>query len=233
MASPGPANSPAAVAGPSVAARCATGSVDGLILAGGQSVRMRTPAMPDTDKGLRDWQGRPLVAGVCQYMQDQGVARVFISANRHADAYAVYGRVVQDAADWRHHGPLAGVLAGLQQAVSPWVFVLPVDVLRWPADLLARLAAVATPEHPAYARTPDGPHPLCLVVHRALADGLQDFLLSGRRQVQAWLRRCGASAVDFSVSDCLVNLNTPQDWDRWAPQADSAAACPGGASSPC
>lgn len=193
-----------------------SGPVDGLILAGGQSLRMRTPAAPDIDKGLRDWQGQPLVASVCRYMRSQGVARIFISANRHAEAYAAYGQVAPDAADLQHSGPLAGVLTGLQQAVSPWLFILPVDVLRWPADLLARLAAVATPEHPAYARTPDGPHPLCLVAHGSLAPGLQDFLQSGQRQVQAWLRACGAQPVDFADPDCLVNLNTPQDWDRWA-----------------
>jgi molybdopterin-guanine dinucleotide biosynthesis protein A len=53
------------------------------------------------------------------------------------------------------------------------------------------------------------------MAHRGLADGLRAFLESGGRQVQGWLRSCGAIAVDFSDADALVNLNTPQDWDRW------------------
>ncbi|MGB6241681.1 MAG: molybdenum cofactor guanylyltransferase [Castellaniella sp.] len=225
MASADPAGAPAAAGLLADTAQPTTaGRIDGLILAGGQSFRMRTSAMPDVDKGLRNWRGRPLVAWVCQYMQDQGVAHLHISANRHSEAYAVYGHVVPDAADLSHSGPLAGVLAGLQQASSPWLFILPVDVLRWPPDLLARLTAAATPDHPAYARTPDGPHPLCLVAHASLAGGLRDFVQSGRRQVQAWLQDCGAQPVDFSGEDCLVNLNTPQDWDRWMRRGHGPAA---------
>jgi molybdopterin-guanine dinucleotide biosynthesis protein A len=197
--------------------------IDGLILAGGRSRRMRTPAAPDVDKGLRDWQGQPLVACVRRFMQTQGVGQVHISANRNARAYAAYGRVVPDAADQRDCGPLAGVLAGLRQTRSPWLFVLPVDVVRWPADLLARLAAAARPDHPAYARTADGPHPLCVLVHCRQRAGLRDFMRSGGRQAQAWLRECQARPVDFTDPDCLVNLNTPQDWDRWSRPADGAA----------
>lgn len=189
--------------------------VDGLILAGGQSRRMRTAAAPDVDKGLRDWHGRPLVDHVRRYLLDQGAIRIHVSANRNPAAYAAYGCVVPDPPEFADCGPLAGILAGLQQTTAPWLFVLPVDVLRWPSGLMARLTGAASPGHPAYARTPDGPHPLCLVVHRSLAAGLQAFLASGGRQAQAWLRDCGARPVDFPDSDCLVNLNTPQDWVRW------------------
>ncbi|MGB6009426.1 molybdenum cofactor guanylyltransferase [Castellaniella sp.] len=194
----------------------AGGRFDGLILAGGLSRRMRTPDTPDIDKGLRDWQGQPLVAHVCRFMRGQGVDRIHISANRNTQAYAAHGRVVPDAPDQQDCGPLAGVLAGLRQAQSPWLFVLPVDVVRWPADLLARLAAAARPDHPAYARTLDGPHPLCVLVHRRQQASLQAFVQSGGRQVQAWLRGRQARPVDFAGQDCLVNLNTPQDWGRWA-----------------
>ncbi|CAM5787536.1 molybdenum cofactor guanylyltransferase MobA [Castellaniella caeni] len=191
--------------------------LDGLILAGGQSQRMRTPQSPQADKGLRVWQGQPLVAQVQQYMRAQGVARFLISANRHVDLYAQYGQVVPDAAELQGSGPLAGLLAGLQQARAPWLFVLPVDVVRWPANLLARLAAQATARQPAYARTPDGPHPLCLLVHRDCAAGLQAWVRAGERRVQGWLRSCEAQAVYFDEADCLVNLNTPEDWQRWQP----------------
>jgi len=189
--------------------------IDGLILAGGQSLRMRTTALPEVDKGLQAWQGRPLVAWPCDYMRAQGVGSIWISANRNLDDYARYGQVLQDAAGQSGGGPLLGVLAGLQHARTPWLFVLPVDVLRWPPDLLARLRAAAHPDRPAYACTPDGPHPLCLLAHRQQAAGLRAFLDSGERRVQGWLQRCQAQAVDFPQRDCLINLNTPQDWVRW------------------
>ncbi|MBV2182177.1 MAG: molybdenum cofactor guanylyltransferase [Castellaniella sp.] len=194
---------------------CPASWLDGLILAGGQSRRMRTPVAPDADKGLRDWRGRPLVDYVCRYLRGQGIDRILISANRHPVAYARYGQVVRDDAGLADCGPLAGILAGLRQARAPWLFVLPVDVIRWPDDLMGRLAQAASPDHPAYARTPDGPHPLCLVVHRSSAASLAAFLQSGQRQAQAWLRDCQARPVDFPDPDCLVNLNTPEDWSRW------------------
>lgn len=188
---------------------------DGLILAGGQSRRMRTDREPQIDKGLMPWRGEPLVAQASRFLQAQGAETLWISANRHPDNYAAYGTVVRDDPDYAGCGPLAGVLAGLQRARSSWLFVLPVDVLRWPADLGARLGAAAEPGRPAYACTPDGPHPLCLMAHRTLADGLRAFLEADGRQVQAWLRECGAVAVDFPETDALVNLNTPEDWARW------------------
>ncbi|MGE4452543.1 MAG: molybdenum cofactor guanylyltransferase MobA [Castellaniella sp.] len=188
---------------------------DGLILAGGQSRRMRTAQDPEADKGLMPWRGDPLVAHACRYLRAQGADVLWISANRHPDDYAAYGTVVRDDPGYADCGPLAGVLAGLTHSRSPWLFVLPVDVVRWPDDLGARLGAAARPDRPAYARTPDGPHPLCLMAHRDLADELRAFLESGGRQVQGWLRSCGAVAVDFSGADALVNLNTPEDWALW------------------
>ena len=189
---------------------------DGLILAGGQSRRMRSADAPEADKGLMPWRGEPLAAHACRYLRAQGADAVWISANRHPEDYAAYGTVVRDDPDHAQCGPLAGVLAGLRRARSPWLFVLPVDVVRQPGDLAARLAAAARPDRPAYARTSDGPHPLCLMAHHDLADGLQAFLDAGGRQVQGWLRSCGAVAVDFSDADALINLNTPEDWDRWS-----------------
>lgn len=188
---------------------------DGLILAGGQSRRMRTADQPHADKGLMHWHGEPLVAHACRFLKTQGSETLWISANRHPDDYAAHGVVVRDDPAYAECGPLAGVLAVLRRTRAPWLFVLPVDVLRWPSDLGARLGAAARVDRPAYARTPGGPQPLCLMVHRDLADGLQMFLDAGDRQVQGWLRSCGATAVDFPDADALVNLNTPEDWARW------------------
>ncbi|MFC4297164.1 molybdenum cofactor guanylyltransferase MobA [Castellaniella hirudinis] len=188
---------------------------DGLILAGGQSRRMRSADTPEADKGLMPWRGEPLAAHAGRYLRAQGANRLWISANRHPDDYAAYGAVVGDDPEYTDCGPLAGVLAGLQRAQTPWLFVLPVDVLRWPDNLGARLGDAARPDRPAYARTPGGPHPLCLMLHRSLAEGLRAFLDAGGRQVQGWLRSCGAVAVDFPDADALVNLNTPEDWARW------------------
>ena len=188
---------------------------DGLILAGGQSRRMRTAQDPQADKGLMPWRGQPLVAQACDYLNAQGAQALWISANRHVNEYAAYGTVLRDDPARRDCGPLAGVLAGLRRVRAPWLFVLPVDVLNLPSNLGARLRAVARLDRPAYVRTPDGPQPLCLMVHHTLAAGLDAFLDAGGRKVQDWLQTCGAAPVDVTAANALVNLNTPADWDRW------------------
>ncbi|MFA5665345.1 molybdenum cofactor guanylyltransferase [Castellaniella sp.] len=186
--------------------------VQGLILAGGQSTRMRSVQRPGADKGLMIWQGRPLVAQAGGYMRSQGVSSLFISANRHLLDYARHGPVLTDPSGLLGSGPLAGVLAGLLHAPADWLFVVPVDVPGLPGDLLQRLAARASPQHPAHARTPAGPHPLCLLVHASQAPALEAFLRTGQRRVQAWLGHVQARAVDFQPESEWRNLNAPADW---------------------
>ena len=59
-----------------------------VILAGGQGRRMG-----GADKGLMDYRGRPLVEWVLAALEPQ-VAEIVISANRHLERYAAYGRRV-------------------------------------------------------------------------------------------------------------------------------------------
>lgn len=86
--------------------------VAGLILAGGQGSRMQ-----GCDKGLVLLRGEPLVAHVARRLAPQ-VGPLILSANRNAETYARYGRVVADDTDalgaWQ--GPLAGLAAGLAAA---------------------------------------------------------------------------------------------------------------------
>ncbi|MFA5662823.1 molybdenum cofactor guanylyltransferase [Castellaniella sp.] len=184
----------------------------GLILAGGQSMRMRSAAWPNADKGLMTWQGHQLVARARRYMRSQGIPAILISANRHLLDYARHGPVLTDPSGLPNGGPLAGVLAGLLHAADGWLFVAPVDVPELPVDLCQRLAAEASPQHPAYARTPAGPHPLCLLVHASQIGSLETFLHAGQRRVQGWLASVQARVVDFQPAIEWRNLNTPADW---------------------
>src|SRR6185503_5545242 len=82
---------------------------------------------------------RPLVDHALARLAPQ-VREVMISANRNAPAYAArVTRVLADASD-DFPGPLAGILAGLHAAPTPWLAVVPCDSPCLPADLVARLA---------------------------------------------------------------------------------------------
>src|SRR5690606_27293541 len=124
----------------------------GLILAGGLARRMQGDASgvprhvlahgacgaAAREKGLTLLRGEPLVAHACRALAPQ-VGSLLISANRHMDQFAQYGQVVSDdVALGSNLGPLAGVVRGLDEASTPWLAVMPVDVLGVPPDMVSR-----------------------------------------------------------------------------------------------
>jgi len=195
-----------------MAAGPAPEAITGLVLAGGRGQRLG-----GVDKGLQPWRGRPLVDHVLARLAPQ-VRSVMISANRNAAAYAARtGQVLPDAAA-DFPGPLAGILAGLRAARTPWLAVVPCDAPCLPPDLIARLgaglggarAAVVARDHGA-----DGLRlePVCCLLSTTLADDLAAWLDGGGRKVEGWLSR-HATPVRFDRAGddaAFANINTPAD----------------------
>lgn len=164
------------------------------VLAGGRGERMG-----GADKGLVQLAGRPLLSWVLDVVAGDA-GGILIVANRHSSDYATFGHpVVPDSwPDFR--GPLAGMLAALEHARSPWVLTLPCDAPRLPQDLLARLwnAAASADAPAAYATANDHAHPPCSLIRRDLAPQLRAALEAGERAPYRWLRTIGAATADFS-----------------------------------
>lgn len=180
--------------------------VTGLVLAGGQGQRMG-----GQDKGLLTVAGRPLVAHVVSRLFLQ-VADVLISANRNHASYAELGpRVVSDILP-DYPGPLAGILAGLKEARTPWVLVVPCDSPFLPDDLAMRLHSAS--EDPASIRmveTPDGDQPVFALIPRSLASALEEFLAAGERRILAWYGQHRLCRVKYLDELPFMNVNTPDD----------------------
>src|SRR5690625_4432873 len=158
--------------------------VSGLVLAGGQGRRMQHPGLPVREKGLMLLHGRPLVAWEVQGMPP-GLARQYISANRHTDEYARYGEVVTDEpALGRDLGPLAGVATVLDGMATQWLYVAPVDVPCPPAEIFECLAGylVRHGGNLAYAHG-ERPQPLFMLLHQRMRHSLRSYLQQGMRQV--------------------------------------------------
>ena len=190
-------------------------AITGLVLAGGRGQRLG-----GVDKGLQDWRGQPLVDHAIARLAPQ-VREVMISANRHAADYASRGaRVLADARD-DFPGPLAGVLAGLRAASTPWLAVVPCDSPRLPTDLVARLALGLDGRAGAVVQRDLGAagmrlEPVCCLLSTSLADDLAGYLAEDGRKVQAWLSR-HATPVRFDRLDdaaAFTNINTPEDLAR-------------------
>lgn len=185
-------------------------TITAVVLAGGQGRRMA-----GADKGLVAFSGRPLVEHVLEALAPQ-VDHVMISANRNLERYRQYGcPVITDDADTRDEssqGPLAGILATLQQCHTDFVLTVPCDAPYLCADYAARMAAAASASTPAIAHDGDRLQPMFALLHRSLHAPLQAYLKSGQRRARDFWLAQGAVAVDFSDRDTLfVNLNRPED----------------------
>jgi molybdenum cofactor guanylyltransferase len=175
-----------------------------LLLAGGRGQRMG-----GADKGLLDWQGRPLVAWLHELVRPL-TDDLIISCNRNAERYAPYAdRLIEDD-DKDFPGPLAGIRAGLKVARHPWLLVLPCDVPRIDRELLLALLSQAG-DQPVVVRQGGYLEPLFSLIPSALAPTLELAWQAGERSPQRWLRSFAIATVDCPADDPrLANLNTPE-----------------------
>ena len=188
--------------------------ITGLVLAGGRGSRMG-----GADKGLQPLHGRPLAQHAIERLRPQ-VGPLRISANRNADAYAALGVPVLADTVPDQPGPLAGMLAGLAACATPWLAVVPCDVPRFPADLVARLGAglQAAGAELAIAVTLDGgqhrAHPVFCLLPAALRDDLAAALARDERRVLQWMRHHRCAEVLFDDAAAFTNANTGDDLRR-------------------
>lgn len=183
--------------------------VTGLILAGGRGSRMG-----GIDKGLQPFRGVPLAMHTMMRLAPQ-TGHVLINANRNLAAYESFGApIVVDAAN-DFAGPLAGMLAGLQQCETPFMVTAPCDSPLLPIDLVARLGQ-ALVEHDAEiamaaTREADGRlqgHPVFMLMHATVLPSLMQALAEGEHKIAAWASRHRTERVLFDDANAFSNVNT-------------------------
>ena len=186
--------------------------ITGLVLAGGRGSRMG-----GVDKGLQHLDGRPLVAHALERLAPQ-VGALMVNANRHLETYRTLAAEVVSDADDRFSGPLAGMLAGLQQARTPWVVTVPCDSPRFPVDLVARLFEAAqrgdAPVAIAATRGAQGAwqsQPVFCLMATRLRDDLAACLASCERKIDRWAARHGQAVAVFDNEEAFANANTADE----------------------
>jgi molybdenum cofactor guanylyltransferase len=181
-------------------------SLTGLVLAGGRSERM------GRDKALLEYGSEPQIlraeralASVC--------ARVLVSVRSDQAALAPYSRFELVVDDREDEGPVAGLLAGWQQAPGSALLVLAVDLPLVDAHVLRLLLEARDPSALATAfEHPDGTlEPLCTVWEPAA----EPILRARARNSNVSLRRVLESSTVKRVRppDPVVirSVNTPDD----------------------
>lgn len=175
-----------------------------LLLAGGRGQRMG-----GADKGLLDWQGRPMIAWLHDLVRPL-TDDLIISCNRNAERYAPFADQLVADDDAGFLGPLAGIRAGLDAARRPNLLVLPCDAPQLDSALLHRLLSHAG-ERVVVIRQGEYIEPLFSVIPRAFQADLQLAWQAGERSPQRWLRSLSPLTVECPADDPrLANLNTPE-----------------------
>jgi molybdenum cofactor guanylyltransferase len=184
--------------------------ITAVILAGGQGRRMG-----GQDKGLIEFDGKPLAAILVEQLSQQGVD-IIINANRNHDQYQKLGFPVISDTLQDYQGPLAGFASAMAAVNSQFILTLPCDGPLLSDDYVARFIAsytrTAAPIHVAF----DGERlqPVHALIKVDLLTSLNQFLEGGDRKIDRWYAQHDYERVDFS--DCASmfrNINTPADRD--------------------
>lgn len=173
--------------------------------------------MGGQDKGLIALNGVELYRHVAEALRPQ-VNRLVISANRHIERYQQSGLpVIQDSLP-DYPGPLAGMLAVMEQEESEWFLFSPCDTPNIPGNLLSQLWQGLGDPPAAAVWVNDGhrDHPGIALVHHRLQTSLKSYLSAGERRVMQFLRHAGGHAVLLpDAKDQFANINTPDQLCRY------------------
>ena len=184
-----------------------TPRITGVILAGGRGSRMG-----GQDKGLLEWQGRPLVEYLLEALQPQ-VDAILINANRNQARYQQYQHQVISDELSDYQGPLAGFATAMQAAQTDYILTIPCDAPELAADTATRLLTALQREQAEIAVAHHGERlqPVHALLPVSLLPSLQAFLAKGDRKVDLWYAQHRMASADFS--DCrsmFRNINTPE-----------------------
>jgi molybdopterin-guanine dinucleotide biosynthesis protein A len=116
-------------------------------------------------------------------------------------------------------GPLGGVLTALGHSTAEWNLVAACDMPGLTAGFLCALLGAAE-RAGADALLPAGPlgrlEPLCAVYHRRALWSLEAGFARGVRKMAEALEDLRAARFPIAEVSIFQNVNTPQDWMRYA-----------------
>ena len=186
-------------------------SIQGFILAGGQSRRM------GTDKSRLTIGGQSFVERIAKELAAVTTSQKVVGGS------AVELETVPDVyAAW---GALGGVHGALAACSAPWALIVACDFPFVTSQLFARLASLRANSEAVAPIQHDGiPQPLCALYKVEPALRLaEQFIKSGERKPVALLQSMHTRWVSFDELKDLAganrlfeNINTPQDYDRIA-----------------
>ena len=177
-----------------------------LILAGGDSRRM------GQDKAALLLDGKTLLESVAATMQ-QVFPKVVVSVRQLRGEVAL-PQVCDAQADG---GPLAGLVAGLAQVDTPWVFTVACDMPFIQPSVIEQLAMLRDGHQAVVSIAGGFPQPLAAFYATSSLPVMRTSLASGNKSLRGMLQNLDVRYVDaaeLQVSDprSFFDLDTPQDY---------------------
>ena len=180
-----------------------------LILAGGDSRRM------GQDKAALVLDGKTLLQRVTATMQSI-FPKVIVSVRQPRSGV----ELPQVCDEHVSSGPLAGLIAGLVQADTPWVFAVACDMPFVTADVVTHLAALRN-GHQAVVPVVGGYNqPLAAFYAASALDVMRASLATGDKSLRGALEKLKVRYVgEAELRECdpqlrsFFDLDTPQDLD--------------------
>jgi molybdopterin-guanine dinucleotide biosynthesis protein A len=177
------------------------------ILAGGRSERM------GRDKAELVYQGETLLARTARIAQEAGCRVLVVGREQPNDWPLSNTRFMPDA--WPRQGPLGGLLTALQ-GTQGCVLALACDLPLLTPHALRWLLAQDRGPHGVTVQNGSMYEPLFSIYAPGVFPLAQTQIITGRRSLQALIQ-----AGDFhrvlvppAIAAALVNVNTPEDWER-------------------
>jgi len=187
--------------------------ITGIILAGGQSIRL------GQEKGLCHFKGKPLVAYAVETLQPM-CGQMMISANNFPEKYAAFELpVVED--EIKKIGPMGGIFSCLKQSHTQHNLVLSCDTPFVNTAVFQHLLKavkneqVLTPGHNTFLI-----EPLSAYYNINILSDMENAIANNQFKMMDLFKQVRFKSINMDVqlpffSDFLfLNLNTPEDLEK-------------------
>jgi len=181
-----------------------------VLFAGGKSSRM------GEDKALLPFGGASSLAQYQYERLEEIFARVYISAKESTPFDSFDSVVIEDVVGRDVYAPTTGLVNMFRQLKAEnSIFVLSVDTPFVDEKIISRfLEAQGKVFDAIIVRTSNGVHPLCGIYTRALEEKLIAMLEEGKHKLMDLLEEANVHYIDVEDEDALLNLNTPEEYQR-------------------
>ena len=179
-----------------------------VILAGGKSSRM------GTDKGLMDFNGKPMIQHIIDLVQKYFSDVMIISNN---DSYKKFNLPVYPD-EFQGSGPVVGILTGLTKSSTAWNFVVACDLPFLNSEILELLISNRNGYDAVVPFHHGNPEPMCAMYNKSCLPAFKNNIASGVFKIQDafplfYVNYLQMQGHLFHDKNPFINLNSKEDID--------------------